>query len=174
MSDFVAMNGIYAKYFSQPFSRPHDDRGNALLLGACVEIDRRQGLRRSTAVDLMKYTFHIVDVFSSTPFGNQLAVLPDAAGISTEGMQKEIAREFTRRNDLRPAEEGPFEHVSGAHLLTSGGASTLRGIPRSAQPVCRDETACTLGDPIRLILEENIGPVTVDALLSEMGRSTAR
>jgi len=45
----------------------------------------------------MKYTFHIVDVFSSTPFGgNQLAVLPDAAGISTEGMQK-IAREFNFR-----------------------------------------------------------------------------
>ena len=42
----------------------------------------------------MKYRFHIVDVFSSTPFGgNQLAVLPDAAAISTEGMQK-IAREF--------------------------------------------------------------------------------
>ena len=42
----------------------------------------------------MKYTFHIVDVFSSTPFGgNQLAVLPDAVGISTEGMQK-LAREF--------------------------------------------------------------------------------
>jgi trans-2,3-dihydro-3-hydroxyanthranilate isomerase len=42
----------------------------------------------------MKYTFHIVDVFSSTPFGdNQLAVLPGAAAISTEGMQK-IAREF--------------------------------------------------------------------------------
>jgi len=33
-------------------------------------------------------------VFSSTPFGdNQLAVLPDAAAISTEGIQK-IAREF--------------------------------------------------------------------------------
>ena len=29
----------------------------------------------------MNYTFHIVDVFSSTPFGgNQLAVLPNAAG----------------------------------------------------------------------------------------------
>src|SRR5947208_15029945 len=42
----------------------------------------------------MKYPFHIVDVFSSTPFGgNQLAVLPEAAGISTEGMQQ-IAREF--------------------------------------------------------------------------------
>jgi hypothetical protein len=42
----------------------------------------------------MKYVFHIVDVFSSTPFGgNQLAVLPEAAGISTEDMQN-IAREF--------------------------------------------------------------------------------
>jgi trans-2,3-dihydro-3-hydroxyanthranilate isomerase len=42
----------------------------------------------------MKYTFHIVDGFSSTPFGgNQLAVLPDAAGISAKGMQK-IAREL--------------------------------------------------------------------------------
>src|SRR5690242_9508669 len=51
-------------------------------------------LEATAQVDLMKYPFHIVDVFSSTPFGgNQLAVLPDAAGISTEGMQK-IAREF--------------------------------------------------------------------------------
>jgi trans-2,3-dihydro-3-hydroxyanthranilate isomerase len=42
----------------------------------------------------MKYAFHIVDVFSSAPFGgNQLAILPDAAGISAEGMQR-IAREF--------------------------------------------------------------------------------
>jgi trans-2,3-dihydro-3-hydroxyanthranilate isomerase len=51
-------------------------------------------LRRRTEVDLIKYTFHILNVFSSTPFGgNQLAVLPDATGISTKGMQK-IAREF--------------------------------------------------------------------------------
>src|SRR5215475_12887880 len=42
----------------------------------------------------MKYPFHIVDVFSSTPFGSyQLAVLPDGAAISTAGMQK-IARVF--------------------------------------------------------------------------------
>ncbi len=42
----------------------------------------------------MTYPFHVVDVFSSTPLGgNQLAVLPNASGISSEGMQK-IAREF--------------------------------------------------------------------------------
>jgi hypothetical protein len=71
----------------------------------------------------MKYTFHIVDVFSSTPFGgNQLAVLPDAAGISTEGMQK-IAREFNfGETGLRPSEERSREHMSGALLLTSDGA----------------------------------------------------
>ena len=49
----------------------------------------------------MNYPFHIVDVFSSTPFGgNQLAVLPNAAGISTEGMQK-IAREFNFGETIR-------------------------------------------------------------------------
>ena len=49
----------------------------------------------------MNYTFHIVDVFSSTPFGgNQLAVLPNAAGISTEGMQKTLYNIY--RGSLRP------------------------------------------------------------------------
>ena len=49
----------------------------------------------------MKYTFHIVDVFSSRPFaGNQLAVLPDAAGISTQGMQKTLYNIY--RGSLRP------------------------------------------------------------------------
>ena len=47
----------------------------------------------------MKYTFHIVDVFSSRPFGgNHLAVLPCAAGISAEGMQN-IARKFNSGED---------------------------------------------------------------------------
>jgi len=42
----------------------------------------------------MKYAFQIVDVLSSTSLGGtQLAILPHAAGISTDGMQK-IAREF--------------------------------------------------------------------------------
>ena len=83
----------------------------------------------------MKYAFQIVDVFSSTPFGgNQLAVLPDAAGISTEGMQK-IAREFNfgettfvlPKTILRTRVECASSHL--------GWSSTLRDIPRSAQPV---------------------------------------
>ena len=39
MSDFVAMNGIYAKHFSQPFPARTTIGVAALPLGACVEID---------------------------------------------------------------------------------------------------------------------------------------
>ena len=39
MSDYVAMNGIYAKYFSQPFPARTTISVAALPLGACVEID---------------------------------------------------------------------------------------------------------------------------------------
>ena len=39
MSDFAAMNGIYAKYFSPPFPARTTIGAAALALGACVEID---------------------------------------------------------------------------------------------------------------------------------------
>jgi len=39
MGDFVAMNGIYAKHFSQPFPARTTIAVAALPLGACVEID---------------------------------------------------------------------------------------------------------------------------------------
>jgi 2-iminobutanoate/2-iminopropanoate deaminase len=39
MSDFAAMNGIYAKYFSQPFPARTTIGAAELPLGACVEID---------------------------------------------------------------------------------------------------------------------------------------
>jgi NADPH:quinone reductase-like Zn-dependent oxidoreductase len=39
MSDYVAMNGIYAKYFSQPFPARTAIGVAALPLGARVEID---------------------------------------------------------------------------------------------------------------------------------------
>ena len=39
MSDYVAVNGIYAKHFSQPFPARTAIAVAALPLGACVEID---------------------------------------------------------------------------------------------------------------------------------------
>jgi trans-2,3-dihydro-3-hydroxyanthranilate isomerase len=111
----------------------------------------------------MKYTFHIVDVFSSTPFGgNQLAVLPDAAGISAEGMQK-IAREFNFGETTFVLPKKDPANTCRVRIFTPRKELDFAGHPSVG-------TACALvmkqhvrsGDPIRLILEENIGPVTVD------------
>jgi trans-2,3-dihydro-3-hydroxyanthranilate isomerase len=111
----------------------------------------------------MKYTFHIVDVFSSTPFGgNQLAVLPDAAGISTEGMQK-IAREFNFGETAFVLPKNDPANTCRVRIFSPRTELDFAGHPSVG-------TACALvmkqhvrlSDPIRLILEENIGPVTVD------------
>src|SRR5207253_2413675 len=58
------------KAFQSALSRPHDDRGSrAAAWGLRRDRPRRQGLRRITEVNPIKYTFHIVDVLSPTPFG---------------------------------------------------------------------------------------------------------
>src|SRR4029077_18956040 len=111
----------------------------------------------------MKYTFHIVDVFSSAPFGgNQLAVLPDAAGISTEGMQK-IAREFNFGETAFVLPKKDHANACRVRIFSPRTELDFAGHPSVG-------TACALvmkqhvppSDPMRLILEENVGPVTVD------------
>jgi trans-2,3-dihydro-3-hydroxyanthranilate isomerase len=111
----------------------------------------------------MKYTFHIVDVFSSAPFGgNQLAVLPDAAGISTEGMQK-IAREFNFGETTFVLPKNDPANTCRVRIFTPRAELNFAGHPTVG-------TACALvmkqherlNDAVRLILEENVGPVTVD------------
>jgi len=111
----------------------------------------------------MKYAFHIVDVFSSVPFGgNQLAILPDAAGISAEGMQK-IAREFNFGETTFVLPKNDPANTCRVRIFSPRTELEFAGHPSVG-------TACALvmnqhvrpGDPIRLTLEENIGPVTVD------------
>ncbi len=111
----------------------------------------------------MKYTFHIVDVFSSTPFGgNQLAVLPDASSISTEGMQK-IAREFNFGETTFVLPKKDPANTCRVRIFTPRAELDFAGAPSVG-------TACALvmkqhvrlSDPVQLILEENVGPVTVD------------
>ncbi len=111
----------------------------------------------------MKYTFHIVDVFSSTPFGgNQLAVLPDATGISPEGMQR-ISREFNFGETTFVLPKKDPANTCRVRIFSPRAELDFAGHPTVG-------TACALvmkqhvrlGDPVRLILEENVGPVTVD------------
>jgi trans-2,3-dihydro-3-hydroxyanthranilate isomerase len=61
----------------------------------------------------VKYRYYICDVFTETRFGgNQLAVLPEAVGLSTQQMQ-EIAREFnfSETTFVFPARAGHTRHV---------------------------------------------------------------
>ncbi len=61
----------------------------------------------------MKYRYYICDVFTETRFGgNQLAVLPEAVGLSTAQMQQ-IAREFnfSETTFVFPARAGHTRHV---------------------------------------------------------------
>ena len=61
----------------------------------------------------MKYRYYICDVFTQTRFGgNQLAVLPEASGLSKEQMQQ-IAREFnfSETSFVFPAKAGHTRHV---------------------------------------------------------------
>jgi trans-2,3-dihydro-3-hydroxyanthranilate isomerase len=118
----------------------------------------------------VKYTFHIVDVFSSTPFGgNQLAVLPDARGISAEGMQK-IAREFNFAETTFVLPKNDLANTCRVRIFTPRAELDFAGHPTVG-------TACALvlkqherlSHPIRLILEENVGPVTVDVVQRDGG-----
>src|SRR5258708_18421052 len=108
----------------------------------------------------MKYTFHIVDVFSSTPFGgNQLAVLSDATGISTDGMQK-IAREFNFGETTFVLPKNDRANTYRVRIFTPRAELDFAGHPSVG-------TACALvmkhherlSDPIHLILEEHLGTV---------------
>jgi trans-2,3-dihydro-3-hydroxyanthranilate isomerase len=111
----------------------------------------------------MKYPFHLVDVFSSTPFGgNQLAILPDASGISTEGMQK-IAREFNFPESTFVLPKNDPANSYRVRIFTPRAELNFAGHPTigTACALVMKQHAQTV-DPIRLILEENIGPVMVD------------
>jgi trans-2,3-dihydro-3-hydroxyanthranilate isomerase len=109
----------------------------------------------------MKCTFHIVDVFSSTPFGviNWRFCLTRRP--FRPGHAEDCSRIQFRRNSLRPAEER--SNTYRVRIFSPRTELDFAGHPSVG-------TACALvmkqhvglSDPIRLILEENVGPVTVD------------
>ncbi|MEH6631489.1 MAG: PhzF family phenazine biosynthesis protein [Halopseudomonas aestusnigri] len=107
----------------------------------------------------MKYPFYIVDVFSSRPFGgNQLAVLPNATGLSTEAMQK-IAREFNFAESTFVFPSRDERATAKVRIFTPKAEVDFAGHPTVG-------TACALlyGGHIKthdIILEENIGLVPV-------------
>jgi trans-2,3-dihydro-3-hydroxyanthranilate isomerase len=119
----------------------------------------------------MRYRYFICDVFTDTRFGgNQLAVLPEAAGLTDRQMQQ-VAREFNFAEStfVLPAEHG---HTRRVRIFTP-----VREVPFAGHPNVGTAfalaTAGLLGPidgPLTVTFEELAGLVPVGIDRSDTGR----
>ena len=119
----------------------------------------------------MRYDFMILDVFTDKAFGgNQLAVLTDARGISTDGMQK-IAREFDFPETTFVLPASDPAHARRVRIFTPGGELPFAGHP-TVGTACAlvMSNQCAAGE---FVLEEAVGPVFISAT-KEGGAFSAR
>ena len=108
----------------------------------------------------MRFDFMIVDVFTDVAFGgNQLAVLTDARGLTSEAMQT-ITREFDFAETTFVLPPDDPRHARRVRIFTPG-----RELPFAGHPTVG--TACALvmsgACPAgAMVLEEGVGPVPVE------------
>src|SRR5215208_5417171 len=77
----------------------------------------------------MTYTYHTVDVFTDVAFGgNQLAVLPDARGLTTEQMES-ITREFNFSETVFVLPPNNPAHTRRVRIFTPGSELPFAGHP---------------------------------------------
>jgi len=116
----------------------------------------------------MRYRYYLCDIFTVTRFGgNQLAVLPDARGLSDEQMQK-IAREFnlTETTFVFPPEAG---HTRKVRIFTTSTEVPFAGHPNigTAFALAKAGELGEIRSTIQVFFEEKAGVVPV--AISEHG-----
>lgn len=109
------------------------------------------------------YLFYTADVFTNQQFGgNQLAVFPDARGLSEDAMPR-IAREFnfSETTFVLPAKDP--SHTRRVRIFTPGGELPFAGHPTVGTAF----VLATIGDlklggaETHIVFEEGVGPVRV-------------
>jgi len=110
----------------------------------------------------MRYRYYICDVFTDTRFGgNQLAVLPEAAGLS-DGQMQQIAREFnfSESTFVFPAEAG---HTRKVRIFTPAIEVPFAGHPNvgTAFALARAGELGPIETSITVTFEEKAGLVPV-------------
>jgi trans-2,3-dihydro-3-hydroxyanthranilate isomerase len=111
----------------------------------------------------MKYRFHTADVFTDRQFGgNQLAVFPDARGISDARM-RDIAREFNFSETTFVLPPRDAAHTRRVRIFTPGGEVPFAGHPTvgTAHVLTATGEVALDGERTRLVFEEGVGPVPV-------------
>lgn len=113
----------------------------------------------------MRYRYYLCDVFTDTRFGgNQLAVLPQAAGLSGERMQQ-VAREFnfSETTFVFPPEEAG--HTNKVRIFTPGAEVPFAGHPNigTAFVLATTGRLGTIDTALRVAFEERAGlvPITI-------------
>jgi len=111
----------------------------------------------------LPYTFYTADVFTDTLFGgNQLGVLPDARGLTTEQMLA-ITREFNYSESTFVFPPDDPKHTRRVRIFTPGGEVPFAGHPTvgTAHVLAAIGEIPLTGDLTRIVFEENVGPVPV-------------
>jgi trans-2,3-dihydro-3-hydroxyanthranilate isomerase len=111
----------------------------------------------------MRYHFHTVDVFTDRQFGgNQLAVFPDARGLSEARMQ-DIAREFNFSETTFVLPPRQSAHTRAVRIFTPGGELPFAGHPTigTAHVLAAIGEIPLEGAATQIVLEEGVGPVPV-------------
>src|SRR3954469_22757410 len=109
------------------------------------------------------YQFYTADVFTDTIFGgNQLGILPDARGLSTEQMAA-IAREFNYSESTFVFPPDDPKHTRRVRIFTPGGEIPFAGHPTvgTAHVLAAIGEIALTGNETRIVFEENVGPVPV-------------
>jgi trans-2,3-dihydro-3-hydroxyanthranilate isomerase len=112
----------------------------------------------------MHYRYHICDVFTDTRFGgNQLAVLPEAQGLSDRQMQQ-VAREFNFSESafVLPAEQG---HMRRVRIFTPTAEIPFAGHPNigTAFVLATIDALGPIDSSLTVTFEEKAGlvPITI-------------
>jgi len=109
------------------------------------------------------YSYHTADVFTDTPFGgNQLAVLPDAAGLTDEQMLA-ITREFNLSETVFVFPPDDPKNTRRLRIYTPSGELPFAGHPTvgTAYVLAQTGEITLTGEETRIIFEEGVGPVPV-------------
>lgn len=109
------------------------------------------------------YRYHTCDVFTDERFGgNQLAVLPDARGLTSEQMLS-ITREFNYSETTFVLPPESPANTRRVRIFTPGGEIPFAGHPTvgTAFALAAIGELVLTGDETRIVLEEGVGPVPV-------------
>ena len=112
---------------------------------------------------MTQFRFLTADIFTAKRFGgNQLAVLPDARGLTGEQMLS-ITREFNYSESTFVLPPDNPAHTRRLRIFTPGGELPFAGHPTvgSAFVLAAIGEIPLTGDETRIVLEEGVGPVPV-------------